>query len=479
VVNGPSHFVLWDPFAMRVINKHEELECSGNGDAAAAGPAAAAPPPPPPAAGTQQRRGAEIRAALDTVPDCPQAVALLGEAADEDLEELCTVIAGYSGLMVPVSTAGSPWSVWAHVPGICANLQTRLDRAGKTLSELLEERRAIPAGIGRIMAIVSALPRIAATGSSGTAAAGESGDALTRAAESLASQPEAKAGVQRLVRLGESGGDDAALRAAARALETSGTFGADIALILHQENLEKAPTGASPAASTLLAQMRQIRRYLLAARARWLEPYVPSGRSAEALVKAAMSGELKVETLTGAKAGGKAEASIRALMVIWPTLIALVRETSPRDATAESALLIMAKEAFDDAATNPAGALRMVIVDVFAELRKRSAQYLTGVDPEMASWDVVRRHVAGESQRKWLLSGTYGGKANAEQKTPEQLAAAAKAKADRERADREKRDAAAAAAASGETGGGGSGSSDGAAQPAGGAASAAAKKKGP
>jgi hypothetical protein len=42
----------------------------------------------------------------------------------------------------------------------------------------------------------------------GAAAAGESGDALTRAAESLASQPEAKAGVQRLVRLGESGGDD-------------------------------------------------------------------------------------------------------------------------------------------------------------------------------------------------------------------------------------------------------------------------------
>jgi hypothetical protein len=400
--------------------------------------------------GKRRARGREIRGAIRMVVGCPQAVALLDEADDTQLEALCQAISGYSGLPVPVGTPDAPWEVFTYVPGLCINLQARIDRSSKTVSQMLEGCSEMP-GNGRIMSVVAALPVVkqAMQGGSSSSAPGESGDALVRAAESLANIPAAKAGVQDLVRMAESGADDAALRAAARALET-GAHGAEVALILHQENLDKPPSGASPSACTLLQHMRQIRRYLLAARARWLEPYLPAGLVAEDMVKAAMSGSITVGTL-GVKASAKAEVAVRALMVVWPVLCALIRETTPRDPSWEDASLTMAKEAFDDASKNPSGALRIVMVDVFAERRKRSAQYLSGVEPELASWETVRSHVALESQRKWVLSGTYSASSQGAD-------AAAKARADaaaKAKAEAEKEAAAAAAAAAGGTGGGG------------------------
>jgi hypothetical protein len=219
--------------------------------------------------------------------------------------------------------------------------------------------------------------------------------------------------------------------------------------MLHQESLDKAPSGASASAQTLFQSLRQIRRSVLAARARWIRPYLPEKvkATAEELVKGVSVGKVSTQLLTGGKAGDAPVETIRGLMAVWPAFCALVEEVSPRDATATHALLMMAKEAFDSAAKNPAAALKMVMRDVFEELEKRSAQYLAGVEQTMPTWEAIREAVMSKSQRDFMLSGTFAAPAWKSPKADPQAVAAAAAAAAAAKAEAE-----AAAAADGGSG---------------------------
>ena len=436
---------------------------------APAAPAGAPAGPPPPtdgasaAAAHAASRGPFLRAAIETsVLTEAQAVFLFREAPDASLLELLPAVGGMLGQTAPAAH----WSEWVVVPPLMLALQARIDRAGRPLAELITARAHIPFGAGRVMAVVSALMTAAPAGNS--AAASVTGDPVGRAAEALAALPAARASVQQLSRatgdVSEIG--QTCLRQLATSTEIDTRFGADIALILHQEGLDKTPSGMSAAATTLLGQLRAARQALLSARVRWFERWAPTTIKAAEVVKAAMAGTLTVPLLVGsvAAAAGPAE-RVRALMVVWPALVALMREVTPRDATIEDELLKLAKITFDSAAKNPEAGLKFHVVPVLLEVAASATLYRSGIDLSMPEWATMRAAAKVKSDEAFLLERQHeppsptkpdyaaARKQQEEAKAErERIAKAAKDKAAKEKAAADA-SAAAAVAGGGETGG--------------------------
>ena len=431
------------------------------------------------AAAHAARRGPALRVAIETNLQMEiQAVILFREAPDASLLELLPAVGGMLGLTAPAAH----WSEWVVVPQVMGGLQARIDRAGKPLAELVAARAHIPFGAGRVMAVVSALVTAAPAGNS--AAAGVTGDPVGRAAEALAALPAARSLVQELSRttgdMSEFG--QTCLRQLATSTELNATFGADIALILHQEGLDKTPSGMSAAAATLFGQLRAVRQALLSARVRWFERWAPKTVKAAEVVKAAMAGTLTVSLLVGSVAAAAAPAErVRALMVVWPALIALMREATPRDVTVEDELLKLAKVTFDSASKNPEAGLKFHVEPMLLEVATSAALYRSGIDRSMPEWASMRATAKIKSDEAWQLERLN------EPPTPPKPDYAAtrkqqeEAKAERERISKAAKDkaakekAAAEATAAAAAGGGGEATGG----SAGGAGSDAAARKPP
>ena len=357
-------------------------------------------------------RGAQIRAAIVMVgaaTEAASAVALFSEVPDAELDSVCVSVAGM--LKMPAqSTARQDWSPHAVVPMLVCALQTALDRSGSSLADGLAKFSGMP-GAMRAVAVVNTLPKANedsgyAGRERGAAAASTSMDGVVRAAEAIAISKEGRAEAQRLYKLTDKPDSGDLIRAGSRAMETNGKYGADIALILHQENLDRTPSGASGAAAQVLTHLRVVRTCLLAARARRFEPWsLLSTTKVEELVKAAMTGNMTVALITGAAAAEKPEAKLACLAKAWPMVCELVRESSPRDPSVVSAFLLMAKEGFDPMVNVPGNALRVVFTDVFEEMRKRADDYRQGVAPVMQTWAVVRERSSELASRQLAVRG--------------------------------------------------------------------------
>ena len=234
------------------------------------------------------------------------------------------------------------------------------------------------------------------------------------------------------------------------ALET-GEFGADIATLLHQENLAALPQGTHALGSTaapLFQQLTSIRPRLWAARATSIEKWLPEGMAAEALVKAVTHGTLTVHMLAGVAASATDEAVMAGLTRSMPLLVALLPVCTPRDASAVPTLLTVWCSA--SAATTTPSAGRAMLRTLFEAYVKRAAEHASGAAVRgPLSWAAVMR----ERDERAILDFQRGGGGSAstlqravdeavraasqrdEGKRNREAAAAAKAKREQEKAE--------------------------------------------
>ena len=335
--------------------------------------------------------------------------ALFAMAPDAQLVEACEQA---SRLLLGRTPPGG-WSAWALMPEIITAVAAGLLRAGRPVSELLARHEAVGRHslLGQLMYVLGDLPAPPKTAGGGGAAAG-SGSSVAKAVRRLGEDAAAVSAIAKMHGVKDSEGSE--LVKLARDAELSSEFGADISFILHQEGLDKIPSGElaaamPPAAMDVWQRLRDVRPRLLAARVRRYEKLCPAAVGAQALIEAAVTCSLTVEKVTGGSKGDSAAVTANRLMRAWPLLAMVVREVTPRDPTAERALLAMAKDAFDTGASNAADAVRMSIADVFAAMAARAGEYRNGVVAAMPVWADVRAATAREVTRDWVLSGTLRG----------------------------------------------------------------------
>jgi hypothetical protein len=216
------------------------------------------------------------------------------------------------------------------------------------------------------------------------------------ALERIGASPEASTAVARCYESAVTGAGSAAEQAAvlagrARELEL-GKFGADVAAILHQENLAAPPTGThalSVPARAVFQHFDVIRPRLWKARAMAIEKSVPEGVSALALVKAATHGLLTVPLVAGAAVAAADVEVMAGLARAMPMLVALVREVTPRDAAAAQELLELWRVA--SAKAMPAERGRAKVAAIFEAYAKRAVEHSTGAHVHgPLSWQAVR-----------------------------------------------------------------------------------------
>jgi hypothetical protein len=262
----------------------------------------------------------------------------------------------------------------------------------------------------RAMLVAGQLPKV---GSDGMASSGgpPSDRRLERAAERLAANHGAARAVEQLraatlVPDTSSSGlaVGAALREALRAAET-GQHAADLAILLHQENLAETPKGKlTPQGSNVWASIHAVRKSMWAARRRYYTQLVPKGIDVGALVRSVSRGSFTVEMLmvSGTAAKATQDEKETAVQRAWPALVELVAETFPRDGSVRHAFLRMHRLAFDTGRNEDA--LDSQVAAPFAAMTEAFANYLTGVAPEPTIGDVIDMQVF-DSLREYVAGG--------------------------------------------------------------------------
>ena len=334
----------------------------------------------------------------------------------EDLRQVIQAAAAAhpdSRVSLASATAAAPdgvWAPWAVVPITGTVYNISFENMVQTASQVIGRARGAGGGDAKV-AVMVALSQVATSGGHARAGArtgGNPGSAGTNeqvraAAERLGAsgRGSALAAINALDLLSNAAAHDetrqAELRAAVRELETSDQWGADVSMMLHQENLGNAPTGAgsvSAPAMRVWRIMSAVRPRLLQARTRYFGKVCPHGVDAGAVITAINTGKLTVALLAGLKPGAAktatTESEIRnGVLRAWPVMVAIVRDILPRDASAEYNLLLMAKDA-SDAARAMADPMSSV-TPVFEEMSERYTDYLTaGAAESQATWEKVK-----------------------------------------------------------------------------------------
>ena len=239
--------------------------------------------------------------------------------------------------------------------------------------------------------------------------------AVLRAAERLAA--EAEPVVQELQRLATASGarveqNGPELRAAVAAAQ-QGEYGAEIALILHQESLSTPKGTMAPSAnrmwnSVLVVAQRQ--RDALVSHFRRLAPV---GVDMKLLVTAIVCGKLSVADMVppATTKAGKAPEVRDAVMRAWPLVMQIMLEVHPRDDTAQAVMLKLALDVFAQAhvASDP---VETLLKPVLEEMRTTSALYLLDGGAEH-SWQVTMDNSMADALQSMALRSTLAGTAPA------------------------------------------------------------------
>ena len=223
---------------------------------------------------------------------------------------------------------------------------------------------------------------------------------VRRAADAIGRVPSAEAAVKEVCAavqaVGTGRDQDQRVLSMVSALE-AGPFGADVAILLHQERLGAIPTGLqSMQASTtsVWSAFITIRPWVQRARERVYKREVPEGVDLPALLRAIEMGEFSLAKIVPAKSTGQRR--VRAALVAWPLLTQLVCDIYPRDRTAGVVLRRLVVDAFDVGQGNDEGALAMVDKS-FAEATLQFKAYIagTGAPP---TWEAIRKDAREELQ---------------------------------------------------------------------------------
>jgi hypothetical protein len=417
--------MLYDAFGNALVERQSAAMCAAAERAATAAPAASAVAATGAAAPAAAVAAAAGHAAAPRVSLMRSALAmgsavdvssLFAAVPDDALEEVLE-----QSMLIMASTEShairpGEWQPFVLVPGLARALLVALERTNHSADSLLARHSAIVHDVGRVMTAVSDLAALAAAhssarGGSGAApsSANAGADVTRRAIARLSLDSRAVSAVRDVHEVSVAGG--APLRAAARSLEMHTQFGPDVAIIMHQENLDKAPTGdptLTHAALTVWNAMRDIRPRLAVARQQYYKEVVPQAVDLPALLKSVSSGTLTLELLTGAKAD-KPDISVGKLARGWTVFGRILEEILPRDADLPFEWLKMGNELFDTGAVNATNSLKMVVVDVLTSLRAESALHLSGVRSDAPTLSGVRAERWAVSSREQMLTGALAG----------------------------------------------------------------------
>ena len=420
------------------------------------------PPPPsalPPAALPEASAAPAFQTALLATPGTRELfaqvpLAYVLEAVRHCCEAMGVSLTASAGMVVPILGAR-----------IAQAFATANVRAGQAVQRAIDGG-CPPEGVPGV--VLAQLPPASGTGGAMRAAAASSGggraasggalEAATQAAARIAAKPADLQAIDFLHTLSGESGSDGRLRAQVATLSLDAGMGADLCLLLAQENLESVKSGVlaalDPLASRVYALVIDVRERLLGARGRHYEHlFSPTGTASSVakLVEAAAAGKLTSELVVGK------QLSSFAMLCAWAPLAALVQESSPRDPTAAQAMLAMHAEAFGRGSTVQDLSIELAITPVFAAYTAEFARYARGGLATATTWASVREQVEQRSGRAALLRmsavAAREGGAGRDADPAKAAEAARKVKAAKEREDREEakkaKEAGAAAAASG------------------------------
>ena len=282
--------------------------------------------------------GQELRTACEDVPP----------------ELLRSQIGGMAGMFdcLRNMVAGKEhWDMNFVLPALQTTLSNGTALTGQSLEALMAQNGNVSnprARVGIAMAVLAQAVTAAGSGASGGAAAATSAqvnEAQKCAADHLGNDNAGRTEVLKLGALGTAAARDEAespaLCAAARNA-MQGRHGADITLLLSQEKLDtpKGACGLSPNTRTVWQALAAVARQLLLAWGEKWRKLCPAHIMAIVLVEAVLRGKVSVAMLVPARLGAPKTAAAMleqrdAVMQAWPVLMAVVREVTPSDATAE------------------------------------------------------------------------------------------------------------------------------------------------
>ena len=245
-------------------------------------------------------------------------------------------------------------------------------------------------------------------GSSLVPAGGSSG-AVKDAMDRLGRNPDAVAAVHALARVPTSSGDE--LREKARAAEMNSAFGLDIATILHQETLAKAPTGDLSALTREVWQrLYEVRPRLAVARKEHFKHIAPAHILLPSFLDAVSTGKLTLDLIASPLAGMKQTEvdglRTRRVAHAWTLLIAVVKDVTPRDATAERELQKLGREFFDQAIACAPLAITNVLQPVLTELREQAEMFKDHITAEPGTWAAAIAEAKAAAQRRFAAGGS-------------------------------------------------------------------------
>ena len=190
-------------------------------------------------------------------------------------------------------------------------------------------------------------------------------------------------------------------------LELDTAFGADLALLLHQEKLSDRPSGAhGPLSRTqhVYTLLHDIRPRLKQARVAHYESMLDDV-DVPALVDAAQCGKITVGIVCGA-ARLSTEETCLALMRAWTIVTDIICEVTPRDVTSRAAMCQMNRLAFRGKPAESANGVRVFLSAVLERYSNRYAAYLSGVESSPSTWAEAREYV--REQHNDLASARAG-----------------------------------------------------------------------
>jgi hypothetical protein len=190
-----------------------------------------------------------------------------------------------------------------------------------------------------------------------------------------------------------------------------GEFGAEIALILHQESLATPKGTMAPSASKMWNSLLVVAQRQRDALVSFFRRLTPFGVDIKLLVTAIVCGKLTVADMVPpavAKAG-KASEVREAVMRAWPLVMQIMLEVYPRDDTAQYVLLKLALDVFarEHVASDP---VETLLKPVLEEMRSTSALWRLDGGAEH-SWQVTIDNSMADALQSMALRSSLAGAA--------------------------------------------------------------------
>jgi hypothetical protein len=345
---------------------------------------------------------------------------------DRDLREVLTNIA-LTFAETTQLVQNPNWMPEAVLPAIKVAITSASQATEVSLTEQLLRHGTVEQTSAKRIHVFMALTEMAGAltasrtmGSRSGGRGASTSDTRVNAAVLLAAEKlDAQAGstVDELQRLAQASGtrveqNGPELRAAVAAAQ-QGEFGAEIALIIHQESLATPKGTMAPSANKMWNSLLVVAQRQRDALVSYFRRLTPLGVDIKLLVTAIVCGKLTVADMVppAVTKAGKAPEVREAVMRAWPLVMQIMLEVHPRDVTAQYVLLKLALDVFarEHVASNP---VETLLKPVLEEMRTTSALYLMDGGAEH-SWQETMDNSMADALQSMALRGSLAGAAQA------------------------------------------------------------------